>query len=378
MSVEILIGPNGKIPIVMRDDDTNFFTSRNMLETVYSESWSKGFKISLSVVPFQRGINDVLVPPSMRQSGEYYSISNNRDLVGYLQDKISAGQMEILQHGLSHDYSDRIHGEFGGESDRKNDIVRGKDILNQTFGIEPKFFVPPGEDINRKNLQGLKEASLVPICRRTLFDRFVGGNFIPNCAKEAALKLYRRRYAHTGIRNENFGFQMLRPAFLHLGEGDMIIWSIPKLISFKKIASADSLVKSAKRIIDNSFKKRYPIIIINHYHIYFYDWSSSITRTNLYDAWSGIVESLNSLSSGWKIHLSELYERLRKVKEVQVARSGSKITISSGVYIENLCIRTRSTFEPNKITTEDKEDPSIKTIEELRPQDKVTLYVKKD
>jgi hypothetical protein len=376
MSLEVLIGPNGKIPIVIRDDDTNFFTPTNMLESIYSGAWSKGFKISLSVVPFQRGIDDISVPPAMRTSGKYYSIAESRALVRYLQDKVSSGQIEILQHGLSHDYSDGIRGEFGGKLDRKMDIIRGKKILNQAFGIEPKFFVPPGEDMSKKNLKGLTEERLVPVCRGTLFDRFMKTNYLPNFAKEAALHVYRRRYANVGTGSEDFGFQLIRPVNLH-SEGDTITWSIPTVMSLKKTASVDSLIESAKRIIDTSFRKRSPISIINHYHVYFYDWSPSITRINLYNAWLKIIESLNSLSSVWKVTFSEFYNRLRKVQNVQVARSGSKITIASGACIENLSIRTKKTLEPSTSIIQDEEDPSIKTIEQLGPQNKTILYVRK-
>jgi hypothetical protein len=55
MRIERLVGPCGKLPILIRDDDTNFFTKDHMLESIYSEAWNKGFKVSLSVIPSQRG-----------------------------------------------------------------------------------------------------------------------------------------------------------------------------------------------------------------------------------------------------------------------------------------------------------------------------------
>jgi hypothetical protein len=39
MVITPLLGPNGNIPILIRDDDINFFTKDNMLESVYSEAW---------------------------------------------------------------------------------------------------------------------------------------------------------------------------------------------------------------------------------------------------------------------------------------------------------------------------------------------------
>jgi hypothetical protein len=45
MKIKPLVGPYGKMPILIRDDDTNFFTRPGMLETIHSKAWDKGFKI---------------------------------------------------------------------------------------------------------------------------------------------------------------------------------------------------------------------------------------------------------------------------------------------------------------------------------------------
>jgi hypothetical protein len=82
MVIEILLGPKGKAPFLLRDDDTNFFTATNMLDCVYSNAWKKRFKVSLSVIPFQKSIDDILVPPSERKTGRSYSIIGNNQLIG--------------------------------------------------------------------------------------------------------------------------------------------------------------------------------------------------------------------------------------------------------------------------------------------------------
>ena len=66
MTITPLLGPNGKIPILIRDDDTNFFTKSNMLESIYTNAWNNQFKVSLSVIPYQKTINDVCVPHDFR------------------------------------------------------------------------------------------------------------------------------------------------------------------------------------------------------------------------------------------------------------------------------------------------------------------------
>ena len=77
MRIRPFIGPSGKLPILIRDDDTNFFTRPDMLETIHSKAWDKGFKTSLSIVPFQIGAEDVCVPPGVRDTGLLYPVANN-------------------------------------------------------------------------------------------------------------------------------------------------------------------------------------------------------------------------------------------------------------------------------------------------------------
>ena len=81
MTIEKLIGPNGKVPILIRDDDINYFTKPEMLESIYSNAWTEGFKVSLSTIPLQKGLDDLGVPPLYRQSGLLYSIADNHLLL---------------------------------------------------------------------------------------------------------------------------------------------------------------------------------------------------------------------------------------------------------------------------------------------------------
>jgi hypothetical protein len=59
MKIEPLVGPYGNLPILIRDDDTNFSTKDSMLQSIYSQAWNKGFKVSLSIILSQKGFDDV-------------------------------------------------------------------------------------------------------------------------------------------------------------------------------------------------------------------------------------------------------------------------------------------------------------------------------
>ena len=122
MTITPLVGPKGKIPILIRDDDTNFFTKGNMLESVYSNAWNNQFKVSLSMIPYQKTINDVCVPPDFRNLSEHYSIENNEELCTYLKEKIRYNKIEIIQHGVTHDLIDG-RGEFSQQINRKSEDI---------------------------------------------------------------------------------------------------------------------------------------------------------------------------------------------------------------------------------------------------------------
>ena len=273
-----LIGPRGKIPILLRDDDTNYFTDNRMLESVYSEAWNRGFKVSLSVVPLQMGIDDIAVPPSSRASNRYYSIAENESLVKYIGKKIDNRIVEVIQHGLSHEPIKGIRGEFGGNSGKNGDIEKGRNIIKQAFKAEPKFFVPPGEDISNQNLSAVLEQGLVPIYRDTIIDRILRSKSIPSYVKNSAMRLIMNTY----IKNtdENFGVQFVKPVLISATK-NAITWSLPN-IRTSRITSFDSLFNLTNHIITLCRQNRVPVCLINHYHLYYYDWSSTITKSDLF------------------------------------------------------------------------------------------------
>lgn len=257
--IEPLIGPYGHIPLVLRDDDTNYFTEIKMLESIYSKAWDMGFKSSLAIIPNQENNEDVCVPPGIRaKGGSYYSILENQSLIHFLNKKImtdndnvidneeddkvedrysdslSSGVIEILQHGYSHSIiNDR--GEFGtagtntedngtmhnlgrfissnskntdaGDSEiiEKNTLPEnprlrveyGRNILRQAFGGNPLFFVPPYDDISYENIALVKELGMVPIFGDSAIHSFFRSPFIPNAVKKKMIISLRQKYSFT-------------------------------------------------------------------------------------------------------------------------------------------------------------------------------------
>jgi hypothetical protein len=374
-----LVGPRGRIPILIRDDDTNFFTEARMLESIYSEAWNQGFKVSFSVVPLQRGIDDIAVPPEMRNTGLQYSVGDNRPLVDYLKAKINHQAIEILQHGTFHDSgnikdSSGTWAEFGTDLDKRKEIELGLNVLNHAL-VRPRFFVPPGESISRQNLGAINELGLVPIYRQTLYDGFLRQQFVPYLLKKIAVKLVSSRYYTNTIIDENFGVQFIKPVIVSVGNYG-ITWSLPKIMS-SHLTSFQSLFGLNREILNLCILNRNAVCIINHYHLYYYDWSSTITKRDLLQAWKQVLASFDKIEFGWKTTFSEFYERANRIQNVTMRKTGSKITIESKNFIDGFALQVSKPLEPNSFIVKDEiYANSIVILRDLVPYNKVVLYEK--
>jgi len=376
MIPERLIGPKGQIPVIIRDDDTSFFTEPRMLESIYSKVWQDGFKVSLSVVPSLRGRNDLSVPPDFRNTGQCYSIPDNKSLVAYLRDKIHHDRsIEILQHGFSHDYNNEsCRWEYGDDSKRysemKCDTERGMKIIRQACDIGPRFFVSPGEDLSARNMRMIFELGMIPIYRQTIFDRFLRSSSLPYSMKKFAIKRVSAKYSTLKMEDQILVF--MKPVTMSVGR-NVLTWSTPRIRS--STDSFKSLVELTGDIIKKSFRDRTPVCILNHYHAYYYDWNSSITKHDRFRAWRYVFDSLEKLNNVWKVTFSQLYDRTESVQNTDIAKTGSKITIVAKSSIQDVSFRVRHNLEPDDRITKD-EYTNIITVKQLIPNNKIVLYEK--
>ncbi len=370
MTIEQLIGPKGKVPILIRDDDINYFTKPQMLETIYSNAWHEGFKVSLSTIPLQKGLNDLGVPPQYRQSGLLYSITDNPLLLEYLKSKIKERSVEILQHGVSHTYDNSHRGEFSGNSALKEKILKGQGILLSAFETEPKFFVPPAEDISETNLDLLRELGMKPIYRNSLFDKLLRFRYIPTVVKNFGLTLITT--ANSIFFNET-QFPLMKPVNIQLSRNS-VTWSLPST-KFMSLASSTSVSELTKFLVESCSKVRNPICILNHYHSYYHDWNSTITKTDLFRTWNNVLKSFGNLGFEWKVDFATLFERYAQVQRVKLIKTGSKITIRSEEEIHDYSFRTSNPLESSTSGSLDK-NSNIFTIERILPKSTTVLYEK--
>ena len=418
MRIEPLVGPYGKLPLLIRDDDTNFFTEDHMLESICSEDWNKGFRLGLSVIPLQRGINDLCVPPDFRQTGLSYSITNNERLTKFLRDKLRGGMIEILQHGFSHSIAGGYRGEFGvNASAQEANLNYAISIMNNAFGIRPSFFVPPYDDISYKNLQLVKKYGLIPIYGKENIHKFFRSPFIPAFFKKRVAKKIYHKFGKSAYvvpvivnivsnsQNSKVSSSNINKAGVNscdvnsldsqVAEGEVINTLPPIGLSFEKLLSPVSFLDSISKVVSLASSNRNSIsslCIINHYHQYFYDWNQSISRTEMFNTWQKLLRCLSGdvafndnqyLDFGWKTTFSELYKRALKIRRyINAAKTGAKIvihSISDSEKIDNLSFLINPRSLDLSHVSDDiifEKETNIITIKEVSPRSKFTIYMK--
>jgi len=419
MTITPLLGPNGKIPILIRDDDTNFFTKGNMLESIYSNAWNNQFKVSLSVIPYQKTINDVCVPPDFRNSPEHHSIENNEELCTFLKEKIRHNKIEIVQHGVTHDLIDG-RGEFSQQIDGKNEDINrtikdtfthyyrslktdhngkkskrgfesyvniGRDIIKKSLDINPVLFVPPFDDFSTHNLNLLSSLSMIPIYGQSNYHRFFRSSYVPNYFKKYFASKLLKKFANVGFI---IPFIMSNVDYYNNKHNQGIMLYIPRRLKINPISnsnknaenkkgSSQTCVKWISNTISYSIIQRTPLGILNHYHHYFYDWNyDSITRKNLFEQWNQILQLLSKIPFSWKTTFFDLYQRIRKIKKMNIVITGQKITIKSGdELIKEISFKVDKVLQSVKEdVVYDEQDKTIITIDQLKPNSTFVFYVK--
>jgi len=419
MTITPLLGPNGKIPILIRDDDANFFTKGNMLKSIYSRAWDNQFKVSLSVIPYQKDMNDACVPPNIRNFSEHHSIENNEVLCTFLKEKIRHSKIEIIQHGVTHDLING-RGEFSQQIDGKSEDINrtikdtfthyyrslntdgyeknnkigfepyvniGRDIIRKSFDINPVLFVPPFDDFSTRNLNLLSNLGMIPIYGQSNYHRFFRSSYIPNYFKKYFASKLLKKFANVGFI---IPFIMSNVDYYNNKHSQGIMLYIPRRLKINPISdsnknaekeqeSSQTFVKWISNTISYSMVQRTPLGILNHYHHYFYDWNyDSITRKNLFEQWNQILHLFIKIPFSWKTTFFDLYQRIRKIKKINIAITGQKITIKSGdELIEEISFKVDKVLQLVKEdVVYDEQDKTIITIDQLKPNSTSVFYVK--
>ena len=151
--------------ILIRDDDVNYFTSFEQLQTVYGFMFEQGIPINFSVIPsidasartlsqdFGEGTYEPFIPAEHAGEERCYPLTDNAELVAQLR---SCEYAEFLLHGFSHNNCDAGYEFEDGDRDRiEQKLKNGTELLRAAFGTTPTTFVAPQDQYSPAALRSI-------------------------------------------------------------------------------------------------------------------------------------------------------------------------------------------------------------------------------
>lgn len=146
---------------IVRDDDTSFFSSPQLLERIYGRLWDAGYPVCLAVIPAQQGNVRVLhredqrfdpsIPPQYRGADQSHLLIDNPELCAYLNEKARAGLVEIMLHGYAHSYHEFKSDDVDAI---RRKLVGGKTLLQQAFpDAKIRTFIAPYDTLSKTALE---------------------------------------------------------------------------------------------------------------------------------------------------------------------------------------------------------------------------------
>ncbi len=257
--------------IIIRDDDTSYFTSPQRLAALYEPLWQAGLPVCLAVIPWVYGDTRVYwsdgnphdpgIPPAYRGSQANYCILDNRELCHFLNKKVAAGLVEICLHGYAHTFYEFITHDRAAIR-RKLDA--GMALLERAFpAASIRTFVPPYDRISPVALEELIARGF-HISTRSL-----------NLAPVPQLP-----------QISGFAAEEIKP-------GQKLFVCDDYLFSHKR-DPAESLARARAALEKNDL-----IIISNHYWMFFHPWRSQPNPAD-FAAWQALLHDL-LMREEWRI-----------------------------------------------------------------------------
>jgi len=281
-----------RVAFAIRDDDVSYFTQPWMLDAIYGGAWRLGFKVSLAVTPYVKATKLRLVPRPLRGADTFFPISDNRELVDYLREKMQDGLVDIVQHGYT-------HAREGGKPEFAihdfkliNEwLRRGNRLLRETFKRDITVFAAPHDRISRAAWKSLSQNGMC-LCRRFSLGRLL------LTAPLSSINL--PKLAGTISRCPN-PFKSVPSIIVDLADVLVIQWDMFLLGKDIKAQIEEAKGRFLKRL-----NKGEAFVMAHHHWEYFYNWESRAPRRERLECFNEFLKLVSSTNGVWKTTLSEL------------------------------------------------------------------------
>ena len=249
--------------IIVRDDDTSYFTAPGRLEAIYGRMWAAGLPVCLAVIPKIYGDirvywsdgnpHDPALHPSFRGRDECFSILGNPELCAFLDEKAAAGLAEICLHGCTHEFYEFI--SHDRELIRRK-LDEGMSILQRAFpSASIGTFIAPYDRMSPIALEELIARGF-HICTMSL--NLAPAPALPQISGHAAAAINERQRLY--VCDEYL--------FTH------------------QRAAEESLLRARSALKENALT-----IISNHYWMFYHPWRDSPDAGRL-SAWNDLLDDV--------------------------------------------------------------------------------------
>jgi len=317
--------------LAIRDDDINYFTQPYKIEDIYRRAWKQGLKVTLGAVPKIREIDDLCVPPNRRGRLLHHSLCDNKELVKYLKEKLLMRQIDLAQHGYTHE---RLNGKpefyINNSLEIKKRLVSGRKILEECLLLKVKVFFPPQDRISKKAWEVLRQEKLA-LCRR---DRIL--NILKNTpwSLDKTIALTKLLIRNPSLNKHPLAGGVLR--FSGMIDMHYAYWH-KSLAKWAGSGSYSDRIRWAEEKFTKVMKMRGVFIVLNHYWDYYGDWSDSIEDYEMLRSFYHLLEVLSSHNI-WKTTVPEVVEWIRKLDKVEVRVRGKEVIVKSPVSIDGVTV----------------------------------------
>ena len=158
--------------VLVRDDDLNYFTSMDMLNTVYGFMFEAGIPVNFSTIPAvnaaaktfthndnkqdkSREVYEPFLPDNVAGTPGNFILADNQGLIDSLKQ---IKQNEYILHGYEHSgHLGLCEFEETNATLLKQKIDSGIEIFKDSFGKKPDTFVAPQDKYSFQTIQLIKE-----------------------------------------------------------------------------------------------------------------------------------------------------------------------------------------------------------------------------
>lgn len=149
--------------VLIRDDDLNFFTPFQQLETVYGFMFDQGIPVNFSAIPAVNGaattkdhhtgseVYEPFLPEDIAGTQGNFALNENKRLLSQLN---AIDSNEFLHHGYEHSgHNGLCEFESRDVALLSYKLEHGRKILSQCFGKAPETFVAPQDKYSPEALK---------------------------------------------------------------------------------------------------------------------------------------------------------------------------------------------------------------------------------